>query len=335
MMYKYPNEVNVSGFKCVVLFFILIFLLSCQRQEITESYDDGIPPATPAGLIIYAAFDGQVGLSWLHNNEADIYGYNIYRSVNDTLNFVFINFVFDNYYVDQKLYYDSIYYYKITAVDKFNRESKFSSIVSAQPKNIYRPLRPQYIRINAQNYNDECYIVINWSPSLDNDIAYYEIYRDTINSVEITEKNMIDTTVNNYYIDNNKLSVLTNYSYSIVAVDKGGLKSEPTLPVTDMILNKPVLMYPENNSIINRVDEFKFVAVSKPANYKLVIQTNPVYGIVYEYDFYITKVDTVIKINLPYIFLEPYRTYYWKIMTFTQEKDPNSISETFAFIYSL
>lgn len=321
------------SFKNIFLFFLFLVLISCSRNEITELSDDGLPPAAPVNLVVYAAFDGQVGLSWQPNNEPDIYGYSIFRSKNDTLHFVFIQLTTNNYFIDVNLDYDSIYYYKINAVDKFHRESKFSQVVSAQPKNIYKPLRPQYVKIHARNIDDEKYILLNWSPSIDNDIHYYEIYRDTGNTVNIIPSNLIDTSSNNYYIDKKELKLLKKYSYSIIAVDKGGLKSEPSYSVSDIILNKPVLIFPLNNSVVNFTGEFKFRAVSMAADYKLVIQRNPVYGIIYEYDFSSDKTDTLITINLPNIYLEPYNTYYWRILTFTQKDEPNSSSETFSFTF--
>jgi len=316
---------------------LFIILSGCHREEITSS-DDGMPPSAPIGLLIYAAFDGQIGLSWQKNNEPDIYGYNIYRSVNDSLHFQLINFVTQNYYIDQNLDYDIMYYfmyyYKITSVDKFNRESSFSIMVSAQPKNIYKPLRPQYVKINARNLDSDKYILINWSPSPDNDIHHYEIYRSTADTVKIIPENLIDTVSRNFYIDNKQLNILTKYSYSIVAIDKGGLKSQPTNPVSDIILNKPVLIYPPDNSILDSINKFEFIGVSRPTNYKLVIQSDPAYGIVYEYDFYTEKVDTIISIKLSDIYLQPYRTYYWRIFTFTQNSEPNSMSDIFTFTYN-
>lgn len=321
------------SFKNIFLFSLILVFLSCSRNEITESTDDGLPPAVPAGLIVYAAFDGQVGLSWQPNNEPDIYGYSIFRSINDTLHFVFIQLTTDNYFIDTNLDYDSVYYYKINAVDKFHRKSNFSQIVSAQPKNIYKPFRPQFVRINARNIDDEKYILLNWSSSIDKDISHYEIYRDTATTVKIISENLIDTSTNNYYIDKKELKLLKKYSYSIIAVDKGGLKSEPTNSVSDVILNKPILISPANNSVIHSIDELKFRAVSMPADYKLIIQRNPVYGNVYEYDFNSDKTDTLITINLSNIYLEPYNTYYWRILTFTQKGVPNSISDLFSFTY--
>ncbi len=321
------------SFKSVSLLFFVLVLISCSRNEITELSDDGLPPAAPADLVVYAAFDGQVGLSWQHNNEPDIYGYSVFRSKNDTLHFVLIHFTTNNYFIDTNLDYDSIYYYKINAVDKFHRESKFSKIVSAQPKNIYKPLRPQYVKVHARNIDDEKYILLNWNPSIDNDINYYEIYRDTGNTVNIIPDNLIDTSSNNYYIDKKELKLLKKYSYSIIAVDKGGLKSEPTIPVFDIILNKPVLISPLNNSTVNFIGEFKFRTISMAVDYKLVIQRNPVYGIVFEYDFSTDKTDTLITINLSNIYLEPNNTYYWRIFTFTQKDEPNSCSETFSFTF--
>lgn len=322
-------------FKNLVLVIIMFIFYSCNREDLTESVDDGLPPAPPINLTIYAAFDGQIGLSWHANSELDIYGYSIYRSVNDSTHFVFLEITTNTFYIDQNLEYDSVYYYKIRAVDKSQRESKFSSIVFAQPKNIYKPLRPQFVKINARNFNNEQYILINWSPPSDNDISHYEIYRDTTTNIEISPEKLIDTSPNNYYIDKKDLRMLQKYTYVIIAVDKGGLKSNPTEPVSDMILNAPLLLYPPNHAVLNILNEFRIITVSKPAEYKLVIQSNPIYGTVNEYNFTSNKIDTEISLNVSNIYLEPYKTYYWRILTYTNNNsEPNSSSELFTFTYN-
>lgn len=324
----------MSNSKYLVLLIFIVLIYGCKREDLTEPVDDGLPPAAPINFLLYAAFDGQIGLSWQANYEPDIDGYLIYRSINDTNHFIFLANTSNTYYIDQNLEYDSVYYYKISAIDKSQRESKFSNIVSAQPKNIYRPLRPQLVQINARNIENQQYILINWSPPIDNDIDYYEIYRDTIENVETSSNKLIDTTQKNYYIDRKNLRLLQKYFYSIVAVDKGGLKSNSTEPVSDIILNSPVLIYPLNQSLVTTLNEFRFIAVSKPANYKLVIQSNPIYGTVKEINFSLNEVDTEFSLDVSNIYLQPYKTYYWRVLTYTNSDEPNSSSELFSFTYN-
>lgn len=60
-----------------VLIFFLV-LSGCERDKITEPVDNTTPPATPSNLIVYAAYDGQIGIEWQRNNEQNLKGYFIY-----------------------------------------------------------------------------------------------------------------------------------------------------------------------------------------------------------------------------------------------------------------
>jgi len=129
--------------------------------------------------------------------------------------------------------------------------------------------------------------------------------------------------------------MLTEYYYKIIAADKGGLKSPPSGEVNDMILNSPRLTFPLDNSILQTLTEFRFKAVSVPAKYKLIIQSNPVFGTLKEFNFSSDKRDEDIIVAVPGLSLEPYRTYTWRVFTYTKsETDPNSYSSSFTFTYS-
>ncbi len=137
-------------------FIALTFIIyqSCERSDITSPIDDGLPPATPVNLSIFRARDGEIGIEWLKNREPDINGYNIYRSIGDTINLIKIDSTQEDYHIDYYLEYDSTYYYRISAVDKFGNESLLTPPVSAKPENLYPPYTPFMIEINARNWND-------------------------------------------------------------------------------------------------------------------------------------------------------------------------------------
>ena len=94
---------------------------SCKRPVELTSSSNGIPPATPADVTIYAAYDGEIGIEWQGNSEPDLKGYNIYRKT-DSTNYKIIDFTSDNYFIDDSLDYNTTYYYEITAVDNSNLE---------------------------------------------------------------------------------------------------------------------------------------------------------------------------------------------------------------------
>ena len=321
-------------FKFINLSLLLILFVSCSRESLIEPIDDGKPPAIPTNLKIFGAQDGEIGIEWDKNSEGNITTYKIYRSINSPNNFIFIIQVNDNYFIDDSLEYASTYYYKISAVNSFGRESSMTDFVYAKPINIYAPLSPNNIRINARNWPSIPIIFLYWDSPLDTDIKGYYIYSSTTESFEADTLHYLDFTSTTYYYDTKNITQLTKYYYKIKAVDKGFLTSPPTLVISDVVLNSPVLIFPSNNSIIQELTEFRFKTVSLPAQYKLVIQSNDVYGTVKEFDFSSDLLDQEIKINVSGIQLESSKTYTWRVFTYTSsEIDPNSFSESFTFTY--
>ena len=323
--------------KAILLLFRLIlvclfFLIGCDREKPNEVIDDGVSPSPPTGLGLFREYDGEVGLEWNGNLEFDISFYNIYRSIDSLSNFNKIESTTNLFYVDYPLDYDSIYYYKITAVDNSNLESGFSNLVRAQPKNIYAPFRPFGLNINARNWEDKQSVLLWWDAPFQSDVVKFHIYRDTQESVTVNSGFFIGTSENYSFVDSSSLDLLTDYFYVVVAEDKGGLTSEPSFVISDIILNKPEPILPANNSFVDYFTEFQIKTVSYPANYKIVIQSNEVSGIIRELNFSSDKVDEVISVKLSGVTFQPYRKYFWRVFTYTTNRlDPNSFSELHGF----
>jgi len=102
----------------------MLLIWSCERNKISDPVDDFISPATPSNLKIFGAFDGQIGIEWNHNQESNLDGYIIYKSINNQNHFVKTGFTSNNYFIDGSLYYDSTYFYKVSAINKAGIESK-------------------------------------------------------------------------------------------------------------------------------------------------------------------------------------------------------------------
>lgn len=91
-----------------------------------------IPPAEPAGL--NAAVTGEnVSLSWDANTEADIAGYNVYRSTESGSGYSKINEspLTATQYLDNTAANSTVYYYVVTAVDTDSNESGYSNQTQA------------------------------------------------------------------------------------------------------------------------------------------------------------------------------------------------------------
>lgn len=321
-------------YRSAIVLIVSLLFWSCNRDKIAEPVDDSIPPATPSDLNVFAAYDGQVGIEWKKNYESNLKGYFIYRSINRTDHFEQISFTDQNYFIDDSLSYDSTYYYKISAVNRNNMESPLTISVTARPINIYTPLRPNRLTINARNWTNSVGIKLFWDPSTDTDVLGYKIYRSVLQDFAADSFHYLDFTTQFFYLDTLQIKLLTNYYYKIIAVDKGGLKSPATTEVTDLVLNSPELVYPANNSIINSLTEFRIKTASSPAKYKLAIFSNEIYGTILEINFSSNKIDEELKVDVTGLQLDQFKTYLWRVYTYTaSDIDPNSYSTLSAFTY--
>lgn len=89
-------------------------------------------PALPTTLKGLGAATS-VALTWKHNTEADLYGYNIYRSTTQAGTYTRVNAVPTDrigYYTDAGLTPLTRYYYKVSAVDSSGNESALSAIAA-------------------------------------------------------------------------------------------------------------------------------------------------------------------------------------------------------------
>ena len=96
---------------------------------------DSLRPPSPPYSLTALALNDTVELHWDAGTEADLAGYNLYRSEVTRDNFVKLNdtLLIDNNYTDSVVVNDITYFYKVTAVDTLNHESRFSAVIQAIP----------------------------------------------------------------------------------------------------------------------------------------------------------------------------------------------------------
>ena len=331
----YKFLVNKNNFiqASVYIFITALFLSSgCDRLVDTSQTDNGIPPAVPVGFQVAYATDGEVALAWQSNSEADLAGYNIYRST-DSTNFILIGNSSYNYYYDDSLQYNKTYYYRITAIDIWNNESLPTKVVSAKPINRYVPGAPVGLSINARNYQGSLSVYLTWNPNYESDIAGFNIYRSTDNGFNADSTTLVGFSTNINYTDTLKLSLYTTYYYKIRAVDKGGLIGVESNQVSDKILGVPQIIFPADNSEVNYFSSFLIKAISIPANYKIVVQDNMFYGEVWSSNFFSSVVDDTMTVNFNPTYISTNIPYYLRIITFSNGgNEPNSVSPLYKFV---
>lgn len=320
--------------KIIFSVIILISAASCTRDSVNEPVDNDSPPSIPSDISVYVERDGIVGIEWHSSSGFLLSHFNIYRSINDTLNYSFRDSVSSNFYLEKGLEYDSVYYYKVTAVNRNGLESGYSNTINARPANKYTPLTPRFLNVKGRNWNDSAYFYLEWEISEDGDIAGYEVHRGTTASFTTGPQTLVKISSNNFTTDeDNAISILNDYYYKIIVVDKAGLKSDPTLAESDIILDMPVLIFPSDNSETRDFARFEFITCGYPAEYKLLIQTNEIFGTVQEINFSSDKINQPVKVNYNSFYIDANKKYYWRIYAYTKSgTDPNSFSKLNSFI---
>jgi len=294
-----------------------LVLFACREKIIAPITNSTLPPPPPRDVAVLSAYDGVILLQWQALNEIGVNKYFIYRGVNSPSHLNLWDSTTLNYYTDDSLYYDSTYYYSIVSVNRAGIKSKFSKIVSAKPVNMYAPYPPFGLKINATNWNDTLLINLYWNAPFVADVDHYEIYRDTSKSFVVNSATFIGSTSKTFYVDSKNLRLLTDYYYKIVSVDKGGLKSKPTGFVRDVILDRPIIISPTNNSIVKQIFNFKFITSSRDASYNIIIQSNKLFGFVDKIKLGIQKAKDTVSVNYDAYYLEKNKIYYWRVVSYS------------------
>ena len=104
---------------------------------------DSIPPAPPVGLSAKADTSGMVLLTWLPNDELDLFGYRVFRanSLHEEFSQITAESVYANCFTDTislKTLTKKVYY-KILAVDQRQNWSAFSEVLEVGRPDVVPP----------------------------------------------------------------------------------------------------------------------------------------------------------------------------------------------------
>ncbi len=221
-----------------------------QRYEFsTSDAYDTTPPAAPDMLDITAS-DSSIYLEWSSSVDTDVYGYNIYRSINPLGDYSLMASKHpSNAYRDYGLTNGQTYYYKITCEDLSGNISEYSTGISAMPA-AGVPGRVRGVKAEASASS----VLLTWQANPEDDVIGYSIYRSTnpsVNHVRIAE-NVAET---EYQDDVVRCSV---YSYAVAAVNAEGWEGIPShyIGVRPLDTNSPVISnrIPEPGSVEVDVD---------------------------------------------------------------------------------
>jgi len=178
-------------------------------------------PTAPTGLSAQGGLPAKIALSWNANPETDIKQYHLYRKRSgDKFKEVEKLPSDTTLYEDGKLDHGTTYIYKLQVEDEDKLLSDFSSNVEATTKPLPKP--PTSLEVKPLAHGFE----LKWKPNPEPDIANYKIYlRSFFMDKEIGSTDKVEFTTD-------KLKPDDEYSISITAIDKDGLESEKSEPIT-------------------------------------------------------------------------------------------------------
>jgi fibronectin type 3 domain-containing protein len=212
-------------------------------------------PIKPKGLIAIAG-NSNVILKWNPNPEPDIKNYLLYRSTNYYSNYSIIASTNSTIYTDKNLINNITYYYKLRVVDTISQTNDgFSEIVSATPSTNPAPSQPKNLKLLLAG---DKFLIINWSPNPETDIAYYKIYYGT-NSFSIS--NISSTTTATL----TSLSNGKKYQIALKAVDNANNHSQlsETIYAYPLFTISDLKAYPNGNQTGSVILNFTSPKISK------------------------------------------------------------------------
>jgi hypothetical protein len=313
------------------ILFIFNLFFSCSRDLEEVNVTEGKKLNPPQNLSVEYAMDGTISLNWSKSYE-NILGYRVYQAVNFENNTYYPIFVTEQTYIIIKnLNYDTTYFYKITVYNQ-NVESDFSNIVSGKPGDVYRPQMPYGLVVFGSNYENKKQMSLSWYPNPEGDILKYLIYRKVeINSIS-GEYEKINETPTNMFIDTNNLKAGYKYYYKIAAVDKANSISPISYEESDYILEKSILLSPEDLSLLSGNTIFKWEKVNNASGYMFVLSDSP-----YGNEIWSSTIENNnqgLQLILSSSILEMAKMYFWKVLSFSKSTShPNSFSQVRSFYY--
>jgi fibronectin type 3 domain-containing protein len=216
----------------------------------TQVYDI-IPPAQPLGLSAKAD-TGKINLHWQKNEEADLSGYLVYRTINrdEKNNFILLNSdpIPDPYFTDRlPKNARNGFLYKVIAIDSSFNKSQASEVVSAAMPDVISPVKP-YIKSLT---NGENYILIKWLPNKDEDLKGYNIYRADDHGVFSQINRILVVSSRDNFVDP-EIEAGKNYYYYLTAVDSTGNQSKSSNVLKGFNHFSPIKSGPTNLKVTYR-----------------------------------------------------------------------------------
>ncbi len=177
-------------------------------------------PATITGLQATNNLPRKIELIWNKSQHSELLYYNVYKSSFADSLFKIVGQTKANHFVDLLDEDKKEVYYKVTAVDKYNLESfmQKTSKAGITQKNLQSP-------IDAKATIEHKMVIVSWK-NIDPRTHKNKVIKNYRDGLSIESETYFPPK-NQIFIDKN-VKENTNYSYTIIAIDKDGVESQPT-----------------------------------------------------------------------------------------------------------
>ncbi len=192
---------------------------------------DSIPPSVPANLVGAMDTTGLINISWSPNPDEDILGYRVYRANNLNEEFSLLNgeILTSNSYVDtlSLTTLSNKVYYRIMAIDLRQNHSAFSETLKVDKPDKVPPVSPVFKSVE----NGTKGIQLSWVNSTSTDVVKHQLYRanEGSNTWQLLKEFDRSGILSDYEDASAEIGV--SYSYTLIAVDRSKLESQPAKPV--------------------------------------------------------------------------------------------------------
>ena len=253
-------------------------------------------PDYPTG--IFTRSDSRANLIvWNEVNEDDIFGYNVYRSLNVITNFTKLNteVITDTYYEDSTVTTGIMYYYYVVSVNNIEVESFSSEVITAQTGDTYTTqaedevmggvvyLQDEHIGYNGTGYvNFEASgssVTFNYMPGFDGG-EYVLVYRYALGNTDRTGSLTVNDNTQSLTMHGTGAWTNWNIDSAVIELNEGfvnTIRIQTTGSdfgnLDEITIKEKEFTEPDALPIISRIDDTDWLkAMPNPFNESIILR---------------------------------------------------------------
>jgi len=240
----------------------------------TAEVKDIFPPQKPQ-MVVASADTGKITLSWEENTEPDLWGYLVYRTIDENKkDYSLLNAkpIASPRFTD-KLPKEAKnkFLYRVVAVDSSYNKSAYSDFAATRLPDIIPPQKPQIKTIAQENG----VLIIEWFRVFDQDLAGYNVYR--VEKDQSPQKLNIRLIKGIELFTDRTAAPNVPYQYFVTATDSSGNVSEESDKYSATLNIKPGFTVEFNRVALNHKKRKELVEIKWNVKSEQVIKGYIIY----------------------------------------------------------